>query len=535
MWGGRLDHTVRNAVIVLCCVLFLNACFHDENYPPTANAGADVVASILETITLDGTQSSDPDGDRLTYTWVIADKPENSQVTLLGANVANPQIILDDVGQYVIQLNVSDGEHKSKADFVTITTVDEKPIAVITELSVPNGAHYVAGDTISISAIESSDPEAQNLFYIWEITIKPENSNATLSGTKLLNPTFTVDVAGHYIVHLIVSDGTNLSEAQMMIFEIEGPLRKTDTRPFAEAGSDQALFSSNSLVQLDGSQSYDVENDVLSYRWEMIYKPENSAAQLISSSSELPQFTADVLGNYVIKLVVSDVNGESHIDTVIVTPHDTYGLACGDCHNKPQLHLITNDDCAQCHDLAQWNLVTGIFHAHGHMSKPAQCDICHNGTDAHGKDEHHLITDKDCNHCHLKSDLPWKPALTTPVDPAFQHDGIYSGCTSCHNGKIQQGKPAGHMPVSDRCFACHTTEDWLSGLHLEHTVLFNTCTDCHNDVKAKGKPGNHLVTTQNCRDCHQKTFWSSPKLPTVKFDHAGITAPCVTCHNNVKK
>ena len=42
------------------------------NNPPTANAGPDQTVHIGNSATLDGSASSDPDGDAPTYSWSVA-------------------------------------------------------------------------------------------------------------------------------------------------------------------------------------------------------------------------------------------------------------------------------------------------------------------------------------------------------------------------------------------------------------------------------------------------------------------------------
>jgi hypothetical protein len=41
----------------------------ENNHPQTADAGKDQIAQASGTVTLDGTPSSDPDDDKLTYKW----------------------------------------------------------------------------------------------------------------------------------------------------------------------------------------------------------------------------------------------------------------------------------------------------------------------------------------------------------------------------------------------------------------------------------------------------------------------------------
>ncbi len=92
------------------------------NAPPVADAGADrtVVDSDgdgQEIVALDGSGSSDPDGDALSYEW-----REGGAVIAMGATPAVPL----SVGQHDITLSVSDGEAAPSSDMVRIT-VDPAP------------------------------------------------------------------------------------------------------------------------------------------------------------------------------------------------------------------------------------------------------------------------------------------------------------------------------------------------------------------------------------------------------------------------
>ena len=84
------------------------------NSDPTANAGGDqqVCASGASTnVTLDGSGSSDPDGDALTYTW------KEGAATI--ATSVNPSVSLS-VGTHTIELTVDDGNGGTDTDEVVI-------------------------------------------------------------------------------------------------------------------------------------------------------------------------------------------------------------------------------------------------------------------------------------------------------------------------------------------------------------------------------------------------------------------------------
>jgi VCBS repeat-containing protein len=88
------------------------------NFAPTANAGADQTVRLGSLVTLDGTGSSDPDNDSLSYSWTQTGGPS---VNLTGGNTATPSFTPTVEGIYTFSLVVNDGEVSSLADSVTIT------------------------------------------------------------------------------------------------------------------------------------------------------------------------------------------------------------------------------------------------------------------------------------------------------------------------------------------------------------------------------------------------------------------------------
>ena len=92
--------------------------FNDENLPPVANAGPDRNVNPGATLALDGTGSSDPDGDEITYYWELVDGPT---VTLDDPTLATPTFTtLAEDARYTFQLVVSDWAADSTPDTVEI-------------------------------------------------------------------------------------------------------------------------------------------------------------------------------------------------------------------------------------------------------------------------------------------------------------------------------------------------------------------------------------------------------------------------------
>ena len=91
-----------------------------SNGKPVANAGPDQTVNVGDTVTLDGTGSSDPDGDPLQYSWTLATRPSGSAASLSSSTAARPSFVADVSGTYGASLTVSDGTEASGSDNVRV-------------------------------------------------------------------------------------------------------------------------------------------------------------------------------------------------------------------------------------------------------------------------------------------------------------------------------------------------------------------------------------------------------------------------------
>ncbi len=168
-----------------------------------------------------------------------------------------------------------------------------------------------AGDNVSLNGSGSFDPDGNAITYHWALT-PPLGSKAVLSNPSAVNPTFTADIPGDYVVRLIVNDGTVDSAPATAIVNSNGV-------PVADAGLDQLIVLDGTVVQLIGDASSDPDGDRLTYAWTFVSRPPGSKAELDAPTFARPRFTADIKGSYVATLLVSDPSGAKSGDSVTVS------------------------------------------------------------------------------------------------------------------------------------------------------------------------------------------------------------------------
>jgi hypothetical protein len=148
-WGVATGHTLNLAQI---------------NYRPIADAGtypAPVECACGmpggTVVTLDGTASSDPDGDPITYSWTGPFTPSP-------ATGPTPTVTLVDgcPGDYDVTLVVSDGTAESTADIATVTVLDTTPPSLAIDFPPPG---FALQDGITFEATASDTCELCDVYF----------------------------------------------------------------------------------------------------------------------------------------------------------------------------------------------------------------------------------------------------------------------------------------------------------------------------------------------------------------------------------
>jgi len=175
------------------------------------------------------------------------------------------------------------------------------PVVNVAPIANAGAAQSVlAGATVTADGSASSDADSNQLTYTWAITSKPANSTATLSSVSSPKPTFTADIAGDYVLSLVVNDG----KVDSIPSTVKVTAAIVNAAPAAHAGVPQNGLT-GTLVTLDGSGSSDANGDALTYSW-VLTGPVGSRASLTNATSIKPTFVPDVVGGYAATLVVND-------------------------------------------------------------------------------------------------------------------------------------------------------------------------------------------------------------------------------------
>lgn len=186
------------------------------NQAPVSNAGPDQLTLVVgATATLDGSASTDPDNDALTYQWTQISGPS---VTLSDTTAAMPTFTVPGgavATPIVFSLIVNDGTSDSPADEVTLQAVNSTPIA-------DAGAdqdNIIPGETVTLDGRGSSDADGDTLTYLWTQTggtpVRLENANTAM-------PSFTAPGgSGEVTFELTVNDGIETSAPDSVVISVQ--------------------------------------------------------------------------------------------------------------------------------------------------------------------------------------------------------------------------------------------------------------------------------------------------------------------------
>ncbi len=319
------------------------------NTAPIANAGSDRavfdhnLANVPTVVTLDGSGSSDPELQTLTYSWQqIAGLPV---VALTGASTATPSFTAPSLADHpngtppnillTFRLTVGDGTFTHQDDVVI--TVKHENLAPAALASAPASAPE--GTSVALNGSASTDGDGDPLAYVWTqtggtaVTILPNNGNTpTASFSAPVNPA-PHSIAGEALTFtLTVKDG--IAENTSAPFEVF--IQNVNRAPGAEAGNQQTVCDDLASVMLSGAGSDPDGDPITSITWTQIGGP---SVTLQDANTETPSFVPPAVApqdgsvTLTFRVTVSDAIDGS--DVQALTASDTVDVVVKHANRAP--------------------------------------------------------------------------------------------------------------------------------------------------------------------------------------------------------
>jgi len=257
------------------------------NQAPIADAGLDQEISLLAgqnsvNIQLDGSASRDPDGTIVSYNWTGTPDPED---------VVKPMVSLG-AGTYTFTLTVTDNKGATSSPSSVRITVNpppnQPPVANAGQNQTVNLQLGQSSAIVQLNGSGSYDPDGSIANYIWSGNPDPPD---------VVNPSLILP-PGTYIFALVVVDdkGSTSAPSEVIVTVLPPP----NLLPVANAGQNQTVSlqigQTSTVVQLDGSGSYDPDGSIIKYTWTGLPDP----------ADEPKPFVRLTPGTYEFTLVVTD-------------------------------------------------------------------------------------------------------------------------------------------------------------------------------------------------------------------------------------
>lgn len=274
--------------------------------------------------------------------------------------------------------------------------------------------------------------------------------------------------------------------------------------PVASAGSDQ-VRDVGTIVELDGSGSFDPDGDELSFQWSILSAPVGAQAAIAVANQEQTTIEPELVGVWMIGLFVTDIRGLASdpdvlqlrvLSTICVSDDDCDdGISCttNHCDIDTGVCSFTADDGLCADDGLYCNGPEICDAEKGCMGAGNPCLTASLVCDEDADECVHCTNDGDCddgidctvNHC----DSGAGECDFTPDDGLCADDGLYC------NGQVFCDAAAGCLSSGDPCLT-------QGGVCDEEN---DVCTVCGDGVLSTGEDcdpgvgqGDHCCDATGC-------------------------------------
>ena len=280
-----------------------------SNDPPTASAGSNQTVSEGSTVTLEGSNSTDPDDGIATYLWQQIAGPT---VTLTPTTVSQAIFIAPDVAQagasLTFQLTVTDngGLKSTSTCVVNVAWLDSPP-----QTNAGTDQSVYGGDVVSLDGSASSDPDDGIKSYLWKQTSGPAVTldNPAAAMTAFTAP--TVDAAGATLTFLLtVTDNGGLQSTDTVNVYVKQKTGADLTGNWNSVSFSRSTLSASFTIKNIGNQSsgsfvtkFYLSNDGTTLSSLIGKYPSNSLSSTQSRTVSFRYYASGLSGKYVVAVI----------------------------------------------------------------------------------------------------------------------------------------------------------------------------------------------------------------------------------------
>jgi poly(3-hydroxybutyrate) depolymerase len=299
------------------------------NKLPVANVGRDISIATGQTVTLDGSASTDADGKLVRYVWKKILGPASGKITtVMGPRASTTLTGITIAGVYKYELAVVDDRAGFTRDTLTVTVTAQAAQApapaIPNKIPVANAGRDTTIQLPQVLTLNGSatDADGKIVSYMW---MKAAGGKVKL--VKTSNNTVRLDSleAGTYTFRLLVEDDKGGRASDIMkVTVLDNPYlsksssSKPNIAPVARTTGDQVIpVEWNYFPSVSGHPSTDADGWLSLFTWEKISGPD--AFNIVSPRSCRTRINNLVPGVYVFRLTAYDNRGASSYSDLKIT------------------------------------------------------------------------------------------------------------------------------------------------------------------------------------------------------------------------
>lgn len=297
------------------------------NQNPVARAGNDItITAPANSVTLNGSTSSDADGSISSYNWTKVSGP--TEGTIAAASSASTAVNNLVVGVYVFRLKVTDDKGATAQDDITVTVnkSGDIPTAWIIDAGTDQTI-TLPTNSAKLDGSKSSDPAGPLQQFEWTKISGP--TQFTIVNNKLQTTSVSNLTSGTYKFKFTAWSNSWQPKSDTVSIIVKDAPVTSDKPVIANAGTDITITLPTNSTTLNGSASVDPSGNVIKqYQWKKLSGP--TQFTIVNPKTAVTALNNLAAGTYTFELMVWNYNWVPRADTVKVTVNQGSGTGGGD-------------------------------------------------------------------------------------------------------------------------------------------------------------------------------------------------------------